>query len=154
HSNLTYLLRAGGREFVLRRPPLGPVAPKAHDMAREFAVLRAVHPVFAPAPAVHVLCEDASVIGATFFVMERRHGIILRDPLPPCAHPWIAPAFIDCLARLHAVDIERHGLRALGKPEGFLERQVRGWAERWGRAHTDDAPAADGIIAWLMANLP
>src|SRR5690242_284576 len=72
HSNLTYLLRAGDREYVLRRPPLGPVAPKAHDMAREYSVLRAVHPLFPAAPAAYLLCEDAAVIGAVFFVMERR----------------------------------------------------------------------------------
>src|SRR5260370_40167202 len=78
HSNLTYLLHTGGHDYVLRRPPLGPVAPKAHDMAREYSVLRAVHPVFPPAPRVFLLCEDTAVIGASFFIMERRHGIVLR----------------------------------------------------------------------------
>src|SRR5207249_9832175 len=82
HSNLTYLLRAGDREYVLRRPPLGPVAPKAHDMAREFRVLRAVHPLFPDAPKVVLLCEDASIAGGPFFLMERRHGVILRDAAP------------------------------------------------------------------------
>src|SRR5690242_19391536 len=82
HSNLTYLLRAGDREYVLRRPPLGPVAPKAHDMAREYTVLRAVHPVFRRAPEVFWLCEDPAVIGAVFFIMERRHGVVLRTEVP------------------------------------------------------------------------
>src|SRR6267142_1703058 len=82
HSNLTYLVRAGDREYVLRRPPLGPVAPKAHDMAREYRVLDAVHPVFAAAPRVFLLCEDPAVIGATFYLMERRHGMVLRHDLP------------------------------------------------------------------------
>src|SRR5437868_11865364 len=83
HSNLTYLLKTPRREYVLRRGPLGPVAPKAHDMAREYMVLKAVHPFFRPAPEVFVLCEDTSVIGATFFVMERRRGIVVRDVIPP-----------------------------------------------------------------------
>ncbi len=83
HSNLTYLVRAGGNEYVLRRAPLGPVAPKAHDMAREFAVLKAVHPYFPPAPRVFLLCEDPAVIGGTFFLMERRHGVVLRREIPP-----------------------------------------------------------------------
>src|SRR5690242_7358141 len=83
HSNLTYLLRAGGHEYVLRRPPLGPVAPKAHDMVREYHVLRAVHPHFPQAPEAFVVCEDSAILGAPFFVMERRHGIVLREEIPP-----------------------------------------------------------------------
>src|SRR5207253_4822587 len=83
HSNLTYLLRTPVREYVLRRGPLGPVAPKAHDMAREYKVLQAVHPLFRPAPEVFLLCEDTSVIGAIFFIMDRRRGIVIRDTLPP-----------------------------------------------------------------------
>ncbi len=160
HSNLTYLLRAGGREYVLRRPPLGPVAPKAHDMAREYGVLKAVHPVFPPAPRVFLLCEDRAVMGATFFVMERRRGIVLRRAVPPefsgdPAFPARASeAFVDCLAALHAVDIARHGLSALGRPEGFLERQVRGWAERWSRARTEELPEMERLIEWLAARLP
>src|SRR5579884_1981023 len=112
HSNLTYLLRAGGREYVLRRAPLGPVAPKAHDMAREYRVLSAVHPVFPEAPEVYLLCEDATVIGAVFFIMERRRGQILRDHIPDeiaatPQHPSrVSEEFIDCMARLHAIDLE------------------------------------------------
>src|SRR5271163_1516468 len=82
HSNLTYLLRINAREMVLRRAPLGPVAPKAHDMVREARVLKAVHPHFPPAPEVYLVCEDAGVIGAPFFLMERRRGIVLRDRVP------------------------------------------------------------------------
>src|SRR5437667_12555790 len=83
HSNLTYLLRIGGRDFVLRRPPLGPVAPKAHDMVREYHLLRAVHPHFPEAPQVFLVCEDPEVLGAPFFVMERRRGAVLREEIPP-----------------------------------------------------------------------
>src|ERR1700694_5918335 len=82
HSNLTYLLRTPVREYVLRRGPLGPVAPRAHDMAREYRILKAVHPVFPAAPEVFHLCEDASIVGAVFFVMERRRVIVVRDTIP------------------------------------------------------------------------
>ena len=160
HSNLTYLLRAGDFEYVMRRPPLGPVAPKAHDMAREFRVLQAVHPLFPPAPRVYLVCEDDSVIGATFFLMERRRGIVLRHDLPrefagDAGLPGrISEAFIDCLAQLHLIDVARHGLDALGRPEGFLERQVRGWTERWERARTEELPGLDRLIRWLEEKLP
>lgn len=160
HSNLTYLLRAGANEYVLRRAPLGPVAPKAHDMAREYAVLAAVHPHFPEAPCVLHLCEDPGVIGAVFFIMDRRRGTILRDSVPPGIesqpdHPRrISDAFIDCQARLHAIDIRATGLVSLGRPEGFVERQVRGWADRWNRAKTEEMPAMETVIRWLEARLP
>src|SRR5215469_10296581 len=120
HSNLVYLVRAGGREYVLRRPPLGPVAPKAHDMAREYRVLQAVHPHFPEAPEVFLLCEDPSVIGAAFFLMERREGVVIRDHAPaelaavPDYPRRVSEAFIDCFVRLHAIDIGQTGLGFLG----------------------------------------
>jgi aminoglycoside phosphotransferase (APT) family kinase protein len=160
HSNLTYLLQIDGIEYVLRRGPLGPVAPKAHDMAREFRVLQMVHPHFREAPNVFHLCEDTAVLGSVFFLMERRHGLILRDEIPPqlAKMPNYAErasqAFVDCLIRLHAIDISRTGLIALGKPEGFLERQVQGWADRWKRATTDDLPKMDSVIRWLIDHRP
>ncbi len=160
HSNLTYMLRIGGIEYVLRRAPLGPVAPKAHDMAREFRVLHAVHPLFPPAPAVYLVCEDPAVVGAVFFLMERRRGVILRDTLPPelAAQPdyqrRTSEAFVDCMVQLHAIDVTATGLIALGKPEGFLERQVRGWTERWERAKTEELPAMDRVIRYLAGTLP
>jgi len=155
HSNLVYLVRTADREYVLRRPPLGPVAPKAHDMAREYRVLSAVHPHFPEAPEPFLLCEDASVIGSTFFLMERRHGVVVRETLPPEWNPRaVGEAFIDCLVRLHAIDIATPELSALGKPEGFVSRQVRGWAERWRRAGTNDVPALDAVIRWLEQRIP
>jgi aminoglycoside phosphotransferase (APT) family kinase protein len=164
HSNLTYLLRMHGdaREYVLRRGPLGPVAPKAHDMAREFRVLRMVHPHFPEAPNAFYLCEDPAVLGAVFFIMERRHGLILRDDLPPEQanipnySRRVSESFIDCLVRLHDIDVLKTGLIALGKPEGFLERQVMGWADRWNRAKTDDTPTLkmDRVIRWLVDRRP
>ena len=160
HSNLTYLLRTPERDYVLRRPPLGPVAPKAHDMAREYAVLKAVHPVFAPAPQVFHLCEDPAVIGAVFFIMERRHGTVIRGQIPlelasvPDYPARVSAGFLECLADLHAIDIEAHGLTALGKPAGFLERQVRGWAERWERAKTEEIAEMNHLLLWLSEHLP
>lgn len=160
HSNLTYLLRIDDREYVLRRGPLGPVAPKAHDMAREFRVLQAVHPHFPEAPAVFRLCEDPGVLGASFFVMERRRGFVLRDQIPrPLTEvrnypQQVSEAFIECLVRLHAIDLVKTGLIALGKPEGFLERQVAGWADRWNRAKIDDIPKMDQVMHWLVDRRP
>jgi aminoglycoside phosphotransferase (APT) family kinase protein len=160
HSNLVYLVRTEAREYVLRRPPLGPVAPKAHDMAREYKVLHAVHPHFPEAPQVFLLCEDPAVIGGTFFLMERRHGMVIRDSIPrelaaiPDYPRLVSEAFIDCLVRLHSIDVSQPRLSALGKPQGFVERQVRGWAERWNRAKTEEISDMDRLIQWLHDSLP
>ncbi|MGQ0733668.1 MAG: phosphotransferase family protein, partial [Acidobacteriota bacterium] len=111
HSNLTYLVRFGPAELVVRRPPFGPVAPTAHDMAREFRWLSALHPVYPLAPRAYLLCEDADVIGSVFYVMERRHGQVIRrdEPSALADHPrlraTISAAFIDALADLHAIDL-------------------------------------------------
>ena len=158
HSNLTYLIRAGGEEYVLRRAPMGPIPPKAHDMAREYRVLESIHPYFQAAPKVHLLCEDPSIIGSAFFLMERRKGIILREtdsqPYDAKFTGRVSEAFIDGLIALHAIDIERTGLSSLGKAEGFLNRQVRGWTERWRRAETKNSPEMDRVIAWLAETMP
>ncbi len=160
HSNLTYLLRGQYYEYVLRRPPLGPVAPKAHDMAREYRILKAISPHFNPAPKVFLLCEDPSIVGAPFFVMERRRGVVPRREWP--AHYRAAPdifrrvseAFTDCLIALHSVDIFGHDLDSLGRPEGFLERQVQGWAARWRQAKTEELPQMDQLGGWLAKEMP
>jgi aminoglycoside phosphotransferase (APT) family kinase protein len=160
HSNLTYLLRFGHQEFVMRRPPFGPVPPRAHDMARECRILAAVHPVFPLAPQPYVLCEDADVIGATFYIMERRHGLVVRYDEPPeladqpTARRRVSQAMVGALAALHSVDINQPGLAALGKPAGFVDRQVRGWNERWKRSQTSEQPAMDQLAVWLMDRLP
>jgi aminoglycoside phosphotransferase (APT) family kinase protein len=160
HSNLTYLIDAGSREYVLRRGPLGPVPPKAHDMAREYHVLEAVHPYFPEAPRAFHLCEDVSIIGGVFFLMERRHGLVLRSTVPPEIsqipnYPALASeAFLQCLVRLHAIDVAQTGLDAVGKPDGFLERQVEGWANRWRRAQIDEISGVEGLIQWLRDRRP
>ncbi len=160
HSNLTYLLRFGGQEFVLRRPPFGPVPPKAHDMAREFRILENVHPVYPFAPRPFVLCEDVNVIGSIFYVMERRRGIIIRTDEPtqltdnPAARRDVSEAMVDALAGLHLVDIYQNKLDTLGKPQGFVERQVRGWSERWRGSQTSELKEMDALAAWLSERLP
>jgi aminoglycoside phosphotransferase (APT) family kinase protein len=160
HSNLTYLLRFGGREFVMRRPPMGPVAPTAHDMVREYRVLSAVHPVFPLAPRPELACEDVSILGVPFYVMERRRGIIVRTEVPKEVgndeklRRRISEAMVDTLVALHAIDIEASGLARLGKPQGFVERQVRGWTERWTRAKTTEVPAMERVITWLAERIP
>ena len=125
HSNLVYLVRTDRREYVLRRPPLGPVAPKAHDMAREYRVLDAVHPHFPEAPRVFLLCEDPSVIGSTFFLMERRRGMVIRDSIPrelaaiPDYPRRVSEAFIDCLVRLHSIDVSQPDAQFAGETRGL-----------------------------------
>ena len=160
HSNLTYMIRTGGKEYVLRRAPLGPVAPKAHDMVREARILEAVSLHFPQAPKPYLVCEDPEVLGAVFFVMERRRGIILRHGIPAEITVQtdyagrISEAFMNCFAALHAIDVEEHGLLMLGKPEGFVERQVKGWSERWMRAKTEPMTEADEVMAWLASRVP
>lgn len=160
HSNLTYLLRFGEQEYVLRRPPLGPVAPTAHDMTREHRVLAALWRVFPPAPQPYLLCEDPGVIGAPFYVMERRHGLVVRTAIPPeiggnlACRRRVSEAVVDTLAALHAVDWEAAGLAGLGRPAGFVERQVRGWAERYERAKTREIQAIRDLARWLAERIP
>ncbi|MBS1811796.1 MAG: phosphotransferase family protein [Acidobacteria bacterium] len=160
HSNLTYLVQFGDREFVLRRPPVGPVAPTAHDMPREYRMLAAIHPVFPLAPKPYVLCEDTAIIGVPFYLMERRRGIIIRRDLPPemgddlSLRRRVSESLIDALADLHTVDIEKNNLMHLGKPVGFVARQVKGWSERWARAKTTEVPEMEHLVEWLRDRMP
>jgi aminoglycoside phosphotransferase (APT) family kinase protein len=160
HANLTYLVRIGDGELVLRRPPLGPVAPKSHDMAREHRALEALAPLYPFAPRPLLLCEDLSIIGAVFFAMERRRGIVIRQEWPAelgddrALRRRIGFAVIDGLADLHRIDVARPEIAALGKPEGFVRRQVEGWYERWQRARTRDLPVMDDLCRWLADRMP
>ena len=159
-ANLTYLLDYGTHQYVLRRPPLGPVAKSAHDMAREYKVLSVLHQLFPYAPQAFLYCEDKDVVGADFFVMERRQGIVVRRTIPPefqevpQATRRMSEALVDALAQFHAVDYKAIGLGDLGKPQGFLERQIEGWYKRWQAAKTDDLPEMDFMYQWLKDNLP
>jgi aminoglycoside phosphotransferase (APT) family kinase protein len=171
-ANLTYLLRFGDRgcrnefvEFVLRRPPLGPIPPGAHDMAREHRVLSVLHRRFRLAPRSLLLCADASIIGAVFIVEERRHGFVIRDDIPrefagrPDLNRRIGEALVDALADLHLVPPAEVGLGDLGRPDGYVERQLAGWARRWQAAQGGEDAARSArdwapVLDWLGRTLP
>lgn len=165
-ANLTYLLRYGDGddvpEYVLRRPPLGPVAPGSHDMAREYRVLSTLWRGFPKAARAYLFCEDEAVIGAPFFVMERLHGVVVQGVVPPefgsgddpAANRALSEVVVDTLAELHHVDPDEAGLGDLGHPLGFMERQVEGWTGRWAKARHEDNPLATELAAWLADRLP
>ena len=159
-SNLTYEIRAGSRKMVLRRPPIGAKVDKGHDMAREFRVLQKVHKAFALCPQPLAYTEDVSLIGAPFFVMEKLSGIILRKDLPdglelsPDQTRRLCENLTDLLVKIHSIDMEATGLSSLGKPDGYVARQVAGWSKRFRRARTEDAPDFEGIMAWLDEKQP
>jgi aminoglycoside phosphotransferase (APT) family kinase protein len=159
-SNLTYLLQIGSWQGVLRRPPFGPVPPKAHDMERESSLLRRIHPVFPLAPLPYAFCSDLDILGVPFYVMERREGIVINDAFPPGITPdkglcqRISAMVVDTLVQIHAVDWRAAGLAAFGHPDGFLARQVKGWIERYFRAQTDDIPQVQPLTNWLAENIP
>lgn len=166
-SNLTYLVEgtpvgegAAGRRWVLRRPPLGHVLPTAHDMAREHRVLAALAGTGVPVARPLALCEDATVNDAPFYVMEYVSGVVLADRLPegyaasPADRRRIGDALVAVLARLHAVDFRAVGLADFGRPEGYLERQVRRWAQQWERSRTGPLPAIEELQRRLAAALP
>jgi aminoglycoside phosphotransferase (APT) family kinase protein len=160
HSNLTYLLRLGSSEWVLRRPPFGNQVKTAHDMGREYKVLSKLSTVYPAAPRPLLYCQDESVMGAPFYIMERRRGIVLRKTLPPglTVEPATARrlglALIDNLACLHGLDHQQIGLADLGKPEGYVARQVSGWINRYAQARTDDVPAMERLAVWLPEHMP
>lgn len=160
HSNLTYLLRVGPRELVLRRPPFGSTVKAAHDMGREYRVLSKLHAAYPPAPKALFYCDDESVIGAPFYVMEPIRGVVLRRDPPPGlsfsaeAARCLSQSFVDNLCALHALDYESIGLGNLGKPQGYLERQVRGWVERYYGSKTDDFAEVEKISRWMESRIP
>lgn len=159
-ANLTYLLDYKTHQYVLRRPPLGPVAKSAHDMAREYKVLSVLHEVFPYAPQALLYCDETAVIGTNFLVMARQQGLVVRRAIPEAyagtadAPRRMSEALVDTLAQFHAVDYEAIGLADLGEPSGFIERQIEGWYRRWGKAQTHDLPEMDAIYRWLKANQP
>ncbi len=160
YSNLTYLLRLGPRELVLRRPPVGAKIKSAHDMGREFRILSGLQGIYAQAPKPLVYCEDESVLGAPFYVMERITGVILRTQPPPGLGltpelmRQLSESFIDNLAAIHAVDCRAAGLGELGRPEGYVARQVEGWAKRYLNARTDDIGEMGELASWLAQHQP
>jgi aminoglycoside phosphotransferase (APT) family kinase protein len=158
HSNLTYLVHHGEREYVLRRPPFGSKVKSAHDMGREVSVLSKLAPVFDRAPRVIAYSDQPDVLGAPFYLMERRRGVILRKDLPAGVDAArvekLCNLLVDTLVDLHAVDYAAAGLGDFGKPAGYIERQVRGWTERYTGSQTDDIADITAVAAWLDANKP
>jgi aminoglycoside phosphotransferase (APT) family kinase protein len=160
HSNLTYLVRHGDREYVLRRPPFGSKVKSAHDMGREFTVLTKLAPVYDRAPRPYAYEPTGEVLGAPFYLMERRHGVVLRKSVPAdvaddlprvrriCEH------LVDALVDLHAVDYNAAGLSDFGKPVGYIERQVTGWTKRYVDSQTDEIPSVNEAGAWLASHMP
>jgi aminoglycoside phosphotransferase (APT) family kinase protein len=160
HANLTYLVRFGEREYVLRRPPLGPVPERSHDMRREHAVLSKLYAAFPLAPRSYHLCTDRSVIGADFTVEERKYGLAIRRDLPARFHGdagfarRLGDGLIDTLSRLHRVDVAAAGLSELGRPDGYVTRQLDGWIGRWENARTKGSADARSLVSWLRERLP
>src|SRR5438094_1194587 len=160
YSNLTYLIHVGERQMVLRRPPFGAKIKTAHDMGREYRILSHICELYHKVPRPLVYCEDESVLGAPFYVMERVTGIILRAQPPPGLE--LAPArmrqlsesFIENLVEIHALDYSAAGLADLGKPNGYVVRQVEGWIKRYQNARTDDIAEMDQVALWLTQNMP
>lgn len=159
-SNLTYLIQYANRELVLRRPPFGQKARSAHDMGREYRILNQLRDAFPYCPEAYLHCTDESLIGSEFYVMQRLKGIILRSDLPPelaldaQQTESLCKSFIDKLVDLHQVDYQACGLGDLGKPHGYVQRQIAGWSERYEKAMTPDAPAWQQVKAWLVEKMP
>jgi aminoglycoside phosphotransferase (APT) family kinase protein len=160
NSNLTYCVKIGDTEYVLRRPPFGNTVKSAHDMSREFNVLDKLSAVYSPAPKPILLCLDESIIGSEFYLMERRNGLIIRGKSPeflensPELQQKVCESFIANLVDLHNLDYKLAGLSELGKPEGYAIRQVEGWSKRYFNAKTDEHIELEKTIEWLNANIP
>ncbi|HEV2091912.1 MAG TPA: phosphotransferase family protein, partial [Rubrobacter sp.] len=159
-SNLTYLLKIGAWEGVLRRPPRGPVPPRAHDMGRESGILSKLNAAYPLAPKPYFFTDDEEIIGAPFYVMEKRTGVVLHESLPEGVEPdeelcrGISRTVADTLVELHAVDPGEAGLGDLGRPEGFLARQTAGWIGRYDKAKTEEIEEVAPLTDWLAANVP
>jgi len=160
YSNLTYLLETERGEVILRRPPVGAAIKSAHDMGREFKVLSMLRPYYSRVPEPLLYCEDTGIIGAPFYIMERLRGVILRPAtirsvkFSPAEMRALSEALVDNLAILHSIDIQKTGLAQLGKPEGYISRQVEGWTKRYLAAQTDAIPEMEALSSWLVSNQP
>ena len=160
YSNLTYLLHASAKEYILRRPPVGAAIKSAHDMGREFKVLSLLKDHYSRIPTPIIHCEDPEVIGTPFYIMERIRGVILRPDavkhigLSPEEMRAISESLVDNLVALHTIDINKTGLVLLGKPDGYIQRQVEGWTKRYAMAQTDEIPEMEELNSWIKQNQP
>jgi aminoglycoside phosphotransferase (APT) family kinase protein len=160
HSNETFFITRGDEEWVLRRPPRGPLLPTAHDVAREYRVLEALRRTNVPAPRPVLLCDDSNVIGAPFYLMERLHGEVIRMTLPEpferdiAARRGLGIELVDRLADLHTVDWQAIGLADFAKPTGYLERQLRRWTGQLDASRSRPLPDLDAVTEWLRSHMP
>ena len=159
YSNLTYLISIGDWHGVLRRPPFGPIPIKAHDMKREFEILKKLNRIFPLAPKAYLYCEDPNIMERHFYVMEKKEGIVLDEAIPKEYKNkeignQVSKAVIDTLVKLHDVDYKTAGLSSIGYPDGYLIRQVNGWIKRFHKSKTNDIPAMDSLERWLLDNIP
>lgn len=159
YSNLTYLIKVEDKEYVLRRPPFA--APKrGHDMGREYKVLSHLNPVFDKAPKTYVFCEDVNVLGAPFYIMQKVQGEILtasaahKRKVSPDEFAIISNTWLDAFVEFHSIDYKAAALEDLGRPEGYVSRQVTNWGKQYLAAATDDVPAAQKVMAWMEENQP
>lgn len=159
-SNLTYSVKIGAAEYVLRRPPFGNQVQSAHDMSREFNVLAKLSPNYKPAPKPLIYCANETIIGAEFYLMERRKGLIIRGKSPeilensPELQRKVCESFIENLVELHSFDYKKAGLENLGKPANYIYRQIEGWTKRYFNAKTDEHFELEKSIGWLNENIP
>ena len=160
YSNLTYLLKLGKQELVLRRPPKGAKIKSGHDMGREFRILSGLNPIYNKVPKPFLYCDDQTVIGTSFYIMERIQGVILRGHTPKVQLPEpdkmrkLSEAFVSTLAEVHSLDYHAAGLETLGRPHGYIRRQIEGWTKRYVNAKTDDFKPIEKMYSWLNNNIP
>lgn len=159
YSNLTYLLSIENKEYVLRKPPIGAIK-RGHDMSREFKVQSAVQKEFSKVPKMFAYTDDAAVLGSEFYIMEKVEGIILnfkeakKRDIPANDYKTIANAWLDTFTELHQLDYDTIGLTNLGKPDGYVERQVTNWGKQYLKAATKDVPSAEKVMQWMQENQP
>lgn len=159
YSNLTYLLSIENKEYVLRKPPIGAIK-RGHDMSREFKVQSAVQKEFSKVPKMFAYTDDAAVLGSEFYIMEKVEGIILnfkeakKRDIPANDYKTIANAWLDTFTELHQLDYDAIGLTNLGKPDGYIERQVTNWGKQYLKAATKDVPSSEKVMQWMQENQP
>lgn len=161
YSNLTFLIQSPKGKFALRRPPFGEKISKAHDMEREYNILNSLNKAgYSKSPKPVFFCEDSDIFGAPFFVMEFVEGLILRNKAPkgieisPSDFKKLSEKTLDCLVELHSLELNESGLIQLGKPEGYVMRQVEGWIDRYFKAKTNELPEMEKVAEWLNSNIP
>lgn len=161
HSNLTYLIRSGNKELILRKPPPGAhKIKKGHNMFREYRVQRDLYPLFKKVPKTYLYCDNHEIIGTPFYIMERVKGVILRTSnidslnIPEDLMRQISENFVNTMVEIHNIDYRKANLADFGNPDGYVKRQIDGWAERYRNAKTDEIPEIEKAIRWLEERIP